>query len=146
VDLVLSGHDHIYDRGTFQSLKYIVTGGGGAPLYPVQRNDPTARKVEAAYHFIEVTATREAVRLVVLRADGSVLERCGFGRARPWDCDPPEPPPAGVAAPQSDKPQAPAASRCGCRLADTRRPSGWLGLAALALLSMGARARRARRG
>jgi hypothetical protein len=148
VDLVLSGHDHIYDRGTFESLKYIVTGGGGAPLYPVQRNDPTARKVEATYHFIEVTATREAMRLVVSRADGSVLERCGFARGRPWDCDPPELPPPELAAPPTDKPASWTlkASRCSCRLADTRRTSGWFGVVALVLLSIGARARRSRRG
>lgn len=37
VDLLLAGHDHIYERGEHGGsapLKYVISGGGGAPLYP----------------------------------------------------------------------------------------------------------------
>ena len=30
VDLVLSGHNHVYERGTVNRIKYVVTGGAGA--------------------------------------------------------------------------------------------------------------------
>ena len=34
VDIVFSGHDHVYERSTVNGVKYVVTGGGGAPLHP----------------------------------------------------------------------------------------------------------------
>jgi len=34
VDLVFSGHDHSYERADNNNIVYIVTGGGGASLYP----------------------------------------------------------------------------------------------------------------
>ena len=37
VDVLFCGHDHIYERGVGSTptgkLTYVVTGGGGAPLY-----------------------------------------------------------------------------------------------------------------
>lgn len=32
VDIVVSGHNHDYERSTVNGIKYVVTGGGGAPL------------------------------------------------------------------------------------------------------------------
>ncbi|MGZ3438498.1 MAG: metallophosphoesterase [Polyangia bacterium] len=32
VDALLAGHDHFYERGNADGLRYFVTGGGGAPL------------------------------------------------------------------------------------------------------------------
>jgi hypothetical protein len=87
VDLVLSGHDHLYERGDAGALKYIVSGGGGAPVYRDIHPTGTTRKVEPVHHFVEVTTTPEALRIVAHRADGSILERCGFTRGGPWDCD-----------------------------------------------------------
>jgi hypothetical protein len=45
------------------------------------------RKVEAVHHFIEVSTRADAIGIVSRRLDGSVLDRCGFTRGRPWDCD-----------------------------------------------------------
>jgi 3',5'-cyclic AMP phosphodiesterase CpdA len=89
VDLVVSGHDHIYERGQ-ALLKYIVSGGGGAPLYEAHAT-PTTRKVEAVHHFVTVTAGRRDLRIVATRDDGTVIERCGFVKGGPWDCDGPNP-------------------------------------------------------
>jgi 3',5'-cyclic AMP phosphodiesterase CpdA len=88
IDLVLAGHDHLYERGDAGLMKYIVTGGGGAPLYPTDNRLPTTRMLEAAYHFLEVSAGDDALRVVARRTDGSVLDRCAFEKGRPWDCDP----------------------------------------------------------
>jgi hypothetical protein len=88
VDLVLSGHDHIYERGDSGLLKYIVSGGGGAPLYRVEEPTATTRKVEAAYHFVEITAGADALRIVAHRLDGSTIEQCDLLKERPWGCDP----------------------------------------------------------
>ena len=118
VDLLLCGHDHIYDRGEADSIKYIVTGGGGAPLYEIRRADVTARKAEATYHFVEITATGDAVRTVARRADGSLIERCGFSRGADWDCDPTIVPQAAgpAAAAASGISPGPSSARCGCQL------------------------------
>ncbi len=37
VDLVLAGHDRAYERGEGLGLKYVITGGAGAELYPKKR-------------------------------------------------------------------------------------------------------------
>jgi 3',5'-cyclic AMP phosphodiesterase CpdA len=131
VDLVLSGHDHIYERGDSGLLKYIVSGGGGAPLYRVEEPTATTRKVEAAYHFVEISAGADALRIVAHRLDGSTIEQCDLLKERPWGCDPvPWVAPAsarggrgaaaGSRAPQAEgAQQAPAASsrsRCGCEV------------------------------
>jgi hypothetical protein len=88
VDLVFSGHDHIYERGDAGLLKYVISGGGGAPLYRDIHPTATTRKVEAAHHFVEVTTRGDTFQLVAHRLDGSLLDRCGFTRGGPWDCDP----------------------------------------------------------
>ncbi len=152
VDLVLSGHDHIYERGDAGLLKYIISGGGGAPLYRVIEPTPTTRKAEATYHFVEITADAEALRVVAHRLDGSTLEKCDLLRHRPprdgaadvWGCDPSPWVPAalrvhasgGAGAPPAQAVQAvqvtqgpaetirPAASsRCGCEVPGARDDS-----------------------
>jgi hypothetical protein len=141
VDLVLSGHDHIYERGDGGLLKYIISGGGGAPLYRVGEPTPTTRKAEAAYHFVEVTAATDALRIVAHRIDGSIIEACGLLKKRPWDCDPfpwgrsaqgasassPATSGGGSPAPQAG-PSPPggggtpsSSSRCGCDVPGARR-------------------------
>lgn len=38
VDLVLCGHDHNYQHHVVDGIHYVVTGGGGAPLYPITQS------------------------------------------------------------------------------------------------------------
>ena len=99
VDLVFAGHDHIYERGDGGSLKYVVSGGGGAPLYAIAHDAPTTRKAEAAYHFVEVTRRRRraahrrptrldgirprAVRLHAAAGRGTATRRARAARGRP---------------------------------------------------------------
>jgi tRNA (guanine-N(7)-)-methyltransferase len=139
IDLVLSGHDHIYVRGSAGELKYIVSGGGGAPLYPIRPDDPTARKAEATYHFVEINATADALRISARRPDGTVFDRCGFGKSRPWDCDPPPASPSG-SGPREGPGERPEASRpssrCGCRLPGAGGNSGAFPGAAFGLAAL----------
>jgi hypothetical protein len=87
VDLVFSGHDHIYERGDAGILKYVISGGGGAPLYRDIHPVASTRKVEATHHYVAIGTRGDALSLVAYRADGSVLDRCGFAKGGPWDCD-----------------------------------------------------------
>ena len=87
VDLVLAGHDHAYERGEGQGLKYIVSGGAGAPLYPREGRAPETLFYESTHHFVDVSVDGEAITTVARRASGGVIERCGFTGAGPWKCD-----------------------------------------------------------
>jgi MYXO-CTERM domain-containing protein len=119
VDLVLAGHDHIYERGDTKGLKYLVSGGGGAPLYREITPEPSTRKVEATYHYVKATVADDKVSIVAVRADGSIVEECAFARGGPWLCDPAPPPPTPAEAKPLDEPPPP---RSSCALS-TPRPS-----------------------
>jgi MYXO-CTERM domain-containing protein len=143
VDLILSGHDHIYERGQTGQLKYVISGGGGAPLYPIQQRTTSTRKAESVYHFVEVTASAEAMRIIAHTIDGTVLEACGFRKGALWDCDEPAPQagPAGKPPEAAPSPDA-SSSKCGCRVPGGAPSTGAPALVALAALSILARRRR----
>lgn len=90
VDLVLSGHCHNYERtyplrnGELSTLQeggvvYVVTGGGGNPLYPVPGDWFTAARA-AAYHFVEVQVFSCALLLTTIDIDGAVIDRALLDR------------------------------------------------------------------
>ncbi len=99
VDFVLEGHDHLYERGAADGLRYVASGGGGAPLYPVVHRRATTRKVESTHHFVLFELGKDSGTLTAKRVDGSVIEQVGFKKTNLWDDDPapPAPPPSGPA-------------------------------------------------
>ncbi|HEX3903567.1 MAG TPA: metallophosphoesterase [Polyangia bacterium] len=97
VDVLFSGHDHIYERGIGSTpegkLTYVVTGGGGAPLYnprcqaatgppPVGMSGPlpacpaSVRVLTNSYHYIMVEVSNGGVTLCPRHPDGSPVEAC----------------------------------------------------------------------
>lgn len=89
VDLVISGHDHIYERGLGEGgLRYIVTGGGGAPAYPIEHRLPTTRTAEATRHFVELKFAPSDVKVAAHRIDGTTIETCSFTKNQGWNDDP----------------------------------------------------------
>ncbi len=145
VDLVLSGHDHIYERGQAGALKYIVSGGAGAPLYRDITPIPSTRKVEATYHYVLATVTDEGVAVVAKRPDGSVVDQCSFARGGSWLCDAPKPDAAMQAKREPPRASVPAAGgACGCEATGAPLSGGSFAGAALSFAAaLGAR-RRAR--
>jgi hypothetical protein len=119
--LVIAGHDHIYERGFASGVRYVVSGGGGAPLYGVEHPVPSTRRVESSHHFLEMTVQPTAIHMVAMRDDGTLIERCGITEARSdWDCDPlPTPEKTLAASPVASVP--PSGSRCACDLASSAR-------------------------
>ena len=75
VSLVLSGHNHSYERMVVGGVTYIVTGGGGAAEYPCVRMAPGLRKCTPEHHFLEVDAAPTVVRVRAVRPNGSTIER-----------------------------------------------------------------------
>ena len=116
VDLVISGHDHIYERGEEKGMRYVVSGGGGAPLYRVKQPLPSTRKVESTYHYVSFQVDDSTIKLLAKRIDGSTLDACAFTKKGGWDCDsPPKATDAPPAAPASKAdPQRASSSVCGC--------------------------------
>jgi acid phosphatase type 7 len=144
VDLLLAGHDHIYERGDGGSLKYIISGGGGAPLYKVGPATPQTRKAEAAYHFVEVTVSPTDVRTIAHRLDGTIVEKCGFQKGKAWDCDPvPAAPSAAAPTPAAPAPTA-TPSRCSVGIPGASASIRWPASALVPLLLLGGLLARAR--
>jgi hypothetical protein len=92
VDLVVTGHDHDYER-TFplnaaqvvdaaeepnyvdpQGTVYIVTGGGGKGLYGSGKSYFTAFS-ESVHHFTRVEVNGPSLTLTAIREDGSLMDR-----------------------------------------------------------------------
>ena len=153
VDLVVAGHDHSYERGFTGGLRWIVSGGGGAPVYGRAGHADGSQKFESTQHFLAVTADRERLTYVAKRIDGSIVERCGIVRGvAGWLCGeallaaaapaagsstPALVPVAGSAAPATtttatppvgavDKSTIGGGSRCGCAVGDVPASPGLL--------------------
>ncbi len=143
VDLILAGHDHAYERGTGDGIKYLVSGGAGAPLYPRKTKDADTSVFESVHHFVEVSVDGDKVDLVVKRASGSVLEKCGFVGAAAWNCDKPV-----TDAPKAASGPSPGdlqkSSACGCSSPGSAPESGWIPVAAALAGLVIARGRRQR--
>jgi hypothetical protein len=86
VALVFEGHDHAFERGDARGLKYLLSGGAGAPLYVTNRRLPSQLAFEPAHHYVRVEIDGPDVRITAIRKDGSVLDACGFTKGGPWRC------------------------------------------------------------
>lgn len=73
VDIVFNGHDHNYERGRVKDVNYIVTGGGGAPLYNVGESWWTIYS-EKTYHYCLITANQSKLTFQSIKPDGSLIE------------------------------------------------------------------------
>ncbi len=74
VQLVINGHDHDYQRHVVNGITYIVTGGGGAPLYSVTPDTPYVKKAKMAHHHCEVNINGATLTLRAMEPDGSVVD------------------------------------------------------------------------
>lgn len=71
VRLVFSGHDHSYERTIVKGVTYIVSGGGGAPLYAQQNTLKNSKSLVymEAYHFVRVDVTAAELVLTAWAVD-----------------------------------------------------------------------------
>ena len=75
VDLILQGHNHAYERLMVGGIRHITTGGGGAPLYPCLYPVRGLERCEVTHHFLEVTATKTALDIDAIDAEGVSVDR-----------------------------------------------------------------------
>jgi 3',5'-cyclic AMP phosphodiesterase CpdA len=74
VDVVLSGHDHNYERTKPQNgVTYIVSGGGGAELRDVGRSSFTAASAKK-HHFVDLNVHADRIEGRAVDVDGTVFD------------------------------------------------------------------------
>jgi 3',5'-cyclic AMP phosphodiesterase CpdA len=77
VALVLTGHDHTYERFlTAEGTTFIVTGGGGRDLYTFIPgcNAPERRKGAVKHHFTGVEVYRDRMAITAVATDGTIID------------------------------------------------------------------------
>ena len=79
VTAVFNGHDHNYQHHEKNGIHYVVTGGGGAPLYKLDAPvSGITKKFETTEHYvtIQVTGNKAVARAVAL--DGHIIDTVEF--------------------------------------------------------------------
>lgn len=75
VDVVFGGHDHIYFRSKLiNGVSYIVTGGGGAPLYLINWDDEITEVAESTLHYVAISVSGNNITVTAKRSEGSILD------------------------------------------------------------------------
>lgn len=87
VDLVISGHDHQYERFAPQDpdgradlvrgIRQFVVGTGGAPLYPLQASRPNSEVKGSAFGVLSLTLRAGAYDWEFIPAEGSAFRDSG---------------------------------------------------------------------
>jgi 3',5'-cyclic AMP phosphodiesterase CpdA len=75
VDVVLSGHDHNYQRYLVDGVQYFVLGGGGAPLYDAMAQPPWPGIFRKTLNYARIEASPAQLHIVARQADGEVIEQ-----------------------------------------------------------------------
>jgi 3',5'-cyclic AMP phosphodiesterase CpdA len=69
------GHDHNYQHYLKNGIHYVTTGGGGAPLYDVNKPpDGITQKVVSIENFVNVAVNGKTAHLQAIAIDGRVLD------------------------------------------------------------------------
>ncbi len=75
VTAVFNGHDHNYQHHEKNGVNYIVTGGGGAPLYTLDAPIPgVTKKVEKTEHYVTVKVAGDTAIAQAIALDGHVID------------------------------------------------------------------------
>jgi 3',5'-cyclic AMP phosphodiesterase CpdA len=75
VQLVVNGHDHNYQHHLANGIHYLVTGGGGAPLYDLRMDTPFTKTAKKAHHHCEITVNGTSMNVRAIEPDGTVIEQ-----------------------------------------------------------------------
>jgi predicted phosphodiesterase len=78
VPLVLSGHDHNYQRFVEQGKTYLISGGGSSHLYQVPIPDRNLQAWAVRTHFVLLTFTADTIELQAIGLDGSVFDEASI--------------------------------------------------------------------
>lgn len=82
VSLVLNGHNHGFEHSVVDGVHYVVTGGGGALLYPCLRSEPWLRRCIAVNHFLLVEVSQGKIKVDAVGIDGADVDSFTFDAMR----------------------------------------------------------------
>jgi hypothetical protein len=68
VNAVFEADDHRYDRREEDGILYLISGGGGAPLY-------TTEKRGGYFHYLWISVEKEKIEGKVVTLEGKVQDR-----------------------------------------------------------------------
>jgi predicted phosphodiesterase len=75
VSIAFFGHDHNYQRNLQNGINYVISGGGGAPLYDVDKPDPaTSQKAISVENFVKVSVEGKVMKVQAKGLDGKILD------------------------------------------------------------------------
>lgn len=73
------GHDHNYQHYLKNGIHYVISGGGGAPLYDVDKPaDGITQKVVSTEHFVRIRVNGKSAHADAIALDGSTLDKIDF--------------------------------------------------------------------
>lgn len=79
--LVLSGHDHLYERSfPIEGVTYIVTGGGGANPHECRTAEDWVAICLSRHHFLYVEVDSNSIRVRTVGTDGQVFDSVDIQR------------------------------------------------------------------
>lgn len=101
VDLVFAGHDHDYEHSICRGVHYVVTGGGGAPLYSPFRDNQFSKRFEREHHYVALSIDGDALAVEAFDVDNNKFDSFTIARRNVTPVAPPPPPVAPAAAPRT---------------------------------------------
>lgn len=77
VDLVITGHDHNYQRFQQANTTFVVTGGGGMPTYAITgcTSTPPLQASAQRHHFLGIEATSSTLTMTAVARTGETLDQ-----------------------------------------------------------------------
>jgi len=75
VSLVVSGHDHVYDRSKYAETTYVISGGAGAPLYdPKTYLNPFSVKAKKSLNYMIFSPSVSNITANAYDIEGNVID------------------------------------------------------------------------
>lgn len=78
VRLVLSGHDHNYQRLVVNGITYIVSGGGSATVYQKTKSLPESQFFDTISHFVVFEVYPDRIELKSIALGGDVIDQASI--------------------------------------------------------------------
>jgi predicted phosphodiesterase len=74
VVLVISGHDHNYERLERNGITYVVSGGGSSVLYPLEARLADSQYFEASTHYVVLQVDEDRIQLMAYDLEGEIID------------------------------------------------------------------------
>ena len=78
VNLIVSGHDHLYQHGVSNNgIDYLISAGGGAGRYSPSENTSSSHTViytESVHHFVYANVQGPVINFTAINTDGEIID------------------------------------------------------------------------